>query len=111
MSRRQPEHGTGDPLRTGRHRSPGSHATTTIEVQSRSLAARGGPQHFLNFFPLPQGPGCIASHLAAAEAERTASAPRAISASGKTFEGFTDEERAAMKERAQELKATARPAQ
>src|SRR5215204_2330846 len=26
----------------------------------------------------------------------------------KTFEGFTDEERAAMKERAQELKATAR---
>jgi len=29
-------------------------------------------------------------------------------ASGKTFEGFTDEERAAMKERAQELKAAAR---
>lgn len=27
---------------------------------------------------------------------------------GKTFEGFTDEERAAMKERAKELKATAR---
>jgi uncharacterized protein YdhG (YjbR/CyaY superfamily) len=29
-------------------------------------------------------------------------------ASGKTFKGFTDEERAAMKERAQELKAAAR---
>ncbi|MBN1813972.1 MAG: DUF1801 domain-containing protein [Anaerolineae bacterium] len=29
-------------------------------------------------------------------------------ASGKTFKGFTDEERAAMKERAQELKAEAR---
>ena len=30
------------------------------------------------------------------------------SATGKTFEGFTDEERAAMKERAKELKAEAR---
>src|SRR6266571_207552 len=58
MSRRQPEHGTGGPVRTGRHRSSGSHATTTIEVQSRSLAARGEPQHFLNFFPLPQGRSC-----------------------------------------------------
>jgi uncharacterized protein YdhG (YjbR/CyaY superfamily) len=33
---------------------------------------------------------------------------RSTTATGKTFEGFTDEERAAMKERAQELKAAAR---
>jgi len=32
-------------------------------------------------------------------------------ATGKTFEGFTDEERGAMKERAQELKASARRGQ
>jgi ATP-dependent DNA ligase len=32
----------------------------------------------------------------------------AKSATGKTFKGFTDEERAAMKERVQELKAAAR---
>jgi uncharacterized protein YdhG (YjbR/CyaY superfamily) len=33
---------------------------------------------------------------------------KSTTASDKTFEGFTDEERAAMKERAQELKAAAR---
>ena len=33
---------------------------------------------------------------------------KSTTASGKTFKGFTDEERAAMKERAQELKAAAR---
>jgi uncharacterized protein YdhG (YjbR/CyaY superfamily) len=33
----------------------------------------------------------------------------AKNATGKAFKGFTDEERAAMKERAQELKAAARP--
>ena len=79
-----------------------------------SVAIAGRPgwaAALLELLPAPAGAGCIASHLAAAEAERTASAPRAVSASDKTFEGFTDEERAAMKERAQELKATARPAQ
>ncbi len=35
-------------------------------------------------------------------------AAKGTTATGKTFEGFTDEERAAMKERAQELKAEAR---
>ena len=34
---------------------------------------------------------------------------RRTTASGKTLKGFTDEERAAMKERAQELKAATRP--
>src|SRR6516165_3395361 len=34
---------------------------------------------------------------------------RSAAASDRTFEGFTDEERAAMKERVQELKAAARP--
>jgi uncharacterized protein YdhG (YjbR/CyaY superfamily) len=34
--------------------------------------------------------------------------PASTTASGKTFEGFTDEERAAMKDHAQELKAAAR---
>ena len=34
--------------------------------------------------------------------------PKSTTAIDKTFEGFTDEERAAMKERAQELKATGR---
>ncbi|WP_328405075.1 DUF1801 domain-containing protein [Streptomyces sp. NBC_00390] len=33
---------------------------------------------------------------------------RSTTATGKTFEGFTDEERGAMKERAQELKTSAR---
>jgi uncharacterized protein YdhG (YjbR/CyaY superfamily) len=33
---------------------------------------------------------------------------KSTTATGKTFEGFTDEERAAMKQRAQELKAEAR---
>jgi hypothetical protein len=33
---------------------------------------------------------------------------RSTTASDKTYEGFTDEERAAMKEPAQELKASAR---
>ena len=33
---------------------------------------------------------------------------KSTTASGKTFKGFTDEERAAMKDRAQELKAAAR---
>ena len=33
---------------------------------------------------------------------------RSTTASAKTYEGFTAEERAAMKERAQELKASAR---
>jgi uncharacterized protein YdhG (YjbR/CyaY superfamily) len=35
-------------------------------------------------------------------------AAKGTTATGKTFEGFTDEERAAMKERAQELKAEGR---
>ena len=39
------------------------------------------------------------------DTEKSAKSTTAI---GKTFEGFTDEERAAMKERAQELKAAAR---
>ena len=34
--------------------------------------------------------------------------PKSATASDKTYEGFTDEERAAMKERAQELKKSAR---
>jgi uncharacterized protein YdhG (YjbR/CyaY superfamily) len=34
--------------------------------------------------------------------------PKSAAATGKKFKGFTDEERAAMKERAQELKAEAR---
>jgi uncharacterized protein YdhG (YjbR/CyaY superfamily) len=34
---------------------------------------------------------------------------KSTTAGGKTFKGFTDEERGAMKERAQELKAAARP--
>jgi uncharacterized protein YdhG (YjbR/CyaY superfamily) len=38
----------------------------------------------------------------------TKKSAKSTTASGKTFEGFTDEERAAMKERAQELKAAAR---
>jgi uncharacterized protein YdhG (YjbR/CyaY superfamily) len=38
----------------------------------------------------------------------TQKSARSTTATGKTFEGFTDEERAAMKERSQELKATAR---
>jgi len=38
----------------------------------------------------------------------TPKSAKSTTAIGKTFEGFTDEERAAMKERAQELKAEAR---
>src|SRR3990172_1216369 len=38
----------------------------------------------------------------------TQKSAKSTTASGKTFKGFTDEERAAMKERAQELKAKAR---
>jgi uncharacterized protein YdhG (YjbR/CyaY superfamily) len=38
----------------------------------------------------------------------TQKSDKSTTATGKTFEGFTDEERAAMKERAQELKAAAR---
>jgi len=38
----------------------------------------------------------------------TQKSAKSTTASGKTFKGFTDEERAAMKERAQELKAEAR---
>jgi uncharacterized protein YdhG (YjbR/CyaY superfamily) len=38
----------------------------------------------------------------------TRKSAKSTTATGKTFEGFTDEERAAMKERAQELKAEAR---
>jgi uncharacterized protein YdhG (YjbR/CyaY superfamily) len=38
----------------------------------------------------------------------TRTSAKSASATGKTFEGFTDEERAAMKERARELKAEAR---
>jgi uncharacterized protein YdhG (YjbR/CyaY superfamily) len=38
----------------------------------------------------------------------TQQSAKRTTATGKTFEGFTDEERAAMKERAQELKAEAR---
>jgi len=38
----------------------------------------------------------------------TQKSAKSTTAIGKTFEGFTDEERAAMKERAQELKAEAR---
>ncbi len=38
----------------------------------------------------------------------TRKSPKGTTASGKTFEGFTDEERAAMKERAQELKTAGR---
>ena len=38
----------------------------------------------------------------------TRKSPKSTSAIGKTSKGFTDEERAAMKERAQELKAAAR---
>jgi uncharacterized protein YdhG (YjbR/CyaY superfamily) len=38
----------------------------------------------------------------------TQKSAKSTAATGKTFEGFTDEERVAMKERAQELKATAR---
>jgi uncharacterized protein YdhG (YjbR/CyaY superfamily) len=38
----------------------------------------------------------------------TQKSARSTAATGKTFKGFTDEERVAMKERAQELKATAR---
>jgi uncharacterized protein YdhG (YjbR/CyaY superfamily) len=38
----------------------------------------------------------------------TTKSAESTTASGKTFEGFTDEERAAMKERAQELKTAAR---
>jgi uncharacterized protein YdhG (YjbR/CyaY superfamily) len=40
--------------------------------------------------------------------KKTKKPAKSPTASGKTFEGFTDEERAAMKERAQELKAAAR---
>src|SRR6266516_1084328 len=39
----------------------------------------------------------------------TKKSANSTTAIGKTFKGFTDEERVAMKERAQELKATARP--
>ena len=39
----------------------------------------------------------------------TQKSAKSTTAIGKTFKGFTDEERAAMKERAQELKASARP--
>jgi uncharacterized protein YdhG (YjbR/CyaY superfamily) len=42
------------------------------------------------------------------EQKSTRESARRTSASGKTSKGFTDEERAAMKERAQELKAEAR---
>jgi uncharacterized protein YdhG (YjbR/CyaY superfamily) len=38
----------------------------------------------------------------------TQKSAKSTSATGKTFKGFTDEERVAMKERAQELKAAAR---
>ena len=38
----------------------------------------------------------------------TQKSAKSTTASGKTFKGFTDEERAAMKERAQELRAAAR---
>jgi len=38
----------------------------------------------------------------------TQKSAKGTTATGKTFEGFTDEERVAMKERANELKATAR---
>jgi uncharacterized protein YdhG (YjbR/CyaY superfamily) len=38
----------------------------------------------------------------------TQKSAKSTTATGKTFEGFTDEERAAMKERGQELKAAAR---
>jgi uncharacterized protein YdhG (YjbR/CyaY superfamily) len=38
----------------------------------------------------------------------TRKSAKSTSATGKTFEGFTDEERGAMKERARELKAAAR---
>jgi uncharacterized protein YdhG (YjbR/CyaY superfamily) len=38
----------------------------------------------------------------------TQKSPKSTTAAGKTFEGFTDEERGAMKERAQELKAARR---
>jgi uncharacterized protein YdhG (YjbR/CyaY superfamily) len=38
----------------------------------------------------------------------TRKSAKSTTATGKTFEGFTDEERGAMKARAQELKATAR---
>ncbi|HEX8858070.1 MAG TPA: DUF1801 domain-containing protein [Actinomycetes bacterium] len=38
----------------------------------------------------------------------TRKSAKSTTATDKTFEGFTDEERAAMKDRAQELKATAR---
>jgi uncharacterized protein YdhG (YjbR/CyaY superfamily) len=38
----------------------------------------------------------------------TPKSARSTTATGKTFEGFTDEERGAMKERARELKAAAR---
>jgi uncharacterized protein YdhG (YjbR/CyaY superfamily) len=38
----------------------------------------------------------------------TQQSAKSTTATGKTFEGFTDEERAAMKERGQELKAAAR---
>ena len=38
----------------------------------------------------------------------TQKSAKSASATGKTFKGFTDEDRAAMKERAQELKAAAR---
>jgi uncharacterized protein YdhG (YjbR/CyaY superfamily) len=40
--------------------------------------------------------------------ENTRKSAKSTTATGKTFQGFTDEERAAMKERAQELKAAAR---
>jgi len=42
------------------------------------------------------------------EAEKDTKSDESATASGKTLRGFTDEERAAMKERAQELKAEAR---
>ncbi len=87
MSRHQPEHGTGDPVRTGRHRSSGSHATTTIEVHSRSLAARGEPQHFLNFFPLPQGQAALRPTLAARTDPAGASAATARMVSGSWSRG------------------------
>ena len=38
----------------------------------------------------------------------TQESAKSTTATGKTVKGFTDEERAAMKERAQELKAAAR---
>ena len=87
MSRRQPEHGTGGPVRTGRHRSSGSHATTTIEVQSRSPAARGEPQHFLNFLPLPQGQAALRPTLAARTDPAGASAVTARMVSGSWSRG------------------------